>query len=342
MKATKLPSGHWRIRICIGTNEAGKRVWKSFTGEDKRTVEYQAAKFQIEHREQEAAIDRASFDAKTASLIQEKMPVLSPATTRGYNAARKWFAKNASWFSDKNLYSVTSSDLQSIVDLLANSGLSPKTVRNYFAVVTNVLSSSNICLKSPKLPQKERPKYSIPSEETVKTVIRLAIGTPLEVPILLAAFGPLRRGEICALTQDDIHGNVIHVCKDIVRSADGEWITKPPKSFSSDRYIEMPPFVIDRINEQKCIWDSRRNPDCLTQSFKRFLVRNKIQPFRFHDLRHFCCSYLHGINVPDIYIMSRSGHSTNAVLREVYTHTLQNQSKVETEKILTEFTKIGS
>lgn len=39
-------------------------------------------------------------------------------------------------------------------------------------------------------------------------------------------------------------------------------------------------------------------------------------------------------------IMQRSGHSTSSTLRQIYTHTLQDQSQKETERILNGFKEI--
>ena len=233
------------------------------------------------------------------------------------------------------IYSVSTTDLQRLVDNLVRRGLSAKTIRNYYGFVSVVLNDAGVLLKAPRLPQKERPMLNIPDEETVRKVLEAAKGSEIEIPILLAAFGPLRRGEICALTMDDINANVIHVCKDMVRTDGHSWVVKVPKTYSSDRYIPMPDNVIQLIREKGCITDL--TPDGISKRFKRLLKKNDIPNFRFHDLRHFCCSYLHGMNVPDIYIMKRSGHSTTNTLRQIYTHTLQDQSKAETARILERF-----
>ena len=75
------------------------------------------------------------------------------------------------------------------------------------------------------------PHLYIPSDEDVKQLIGAAKGTEMELPILLAAFGPMRRGEIAALTIDNIHGNTVHVCVNMVRTENhNEWIVKTPKS----------------------------------------------------------------------------------------------------------------
>ena len=61
----------------------------------------------------------------------------------------------------------------------------------------------------------------------MKQLIGAAKGTEMELPILLAAFGPMRRGEIAALTIDNIHGNTVHVCVNMVRTENhNEWIVK--------------------------------------------------------------------------------------------------------------------
>ena len=193
----------------------------------------------------------------------------------------------------------------------------------------------NFIKKIPSISGGNRAKY-LNDETTVLHVIDLVRGTDLELPVLLAAFGPMRRGEICALRISDIKGNVIHVQRDLVLSPSKEWVEKPPKTLTSDRYITMPSHVMERIRAAVPAKDGRLidyNPNQLTDKFRRMLARNHIQAFRFHDLRHFCCSYLHGMGVPDIYIMQRSGHATSATLRQVYTHTLQDQSAIQTAAI---------
>ena len=100
----------------------------------------------------------------------------------------------------------------------------------------------------------------------------------------LAAYGTLRRSEICALDASDISGNVIHVHAAMVLDENNNWITKVPKTKSSDRYINMPDFVIDLLpSEGKIV---KINPNELTQRFINAIDRLQIPKFRFHDLRH--------------------------------------------------------
>lgn len=329
MKAVKLPSGNYRCRVEIGKSADGHRQWKSFTGPNKRLVEAQASAFALANKNAESG----SFARYSQAYLRSRAATASPATIRSYIAVDKRL-RSYPWFYEMNVSAISQDDIQELIDELTED-LSPKTVRNYWGYIHAILDGAGVVTRSPWLPQRRRTALNIPDEETVMRVIKLAEGTDLEVPIMLAAFGPLRRGEICGLTLDDIKGNRIHVRRDVVKNSDGEWVTKPPKTESSDRYIDMPPKVIAIIKKQGYVY--KHNPNVLTDQFRKLLKRNGIEHFRFHDLRHFCCSYLHAMNVADVYIMQRTGHATNATLRNVYTHTLQNQSKTETARIIERF-----
>lgn len=335
MKATKLPSGNYRCRVEIGRDSSGKRIWKSITGPNKRAVEAEAAAFAVTHT---PVSDKGSFRHAADTYIASRRAVLSPSTIRDYVSRSRHLEEYCPWLYQMPTYSITTRELQRAVDVLVEHGLAPKSIRNYYGFVSVVLDNSGISVRAPRLPQQERPKLNVPDEETVRLILDAAKGTELEIPIMLAAFGPLRRGEICALSLDDIDGNVIHVHSDMVQDTNHKWIIKPPKTYTSDRYIPMPEAVINAINAQGYV--TKLNPNQLSTQFRRLLAKTKIPAFRFHDLRHFCCSYLHGLNVPDIYIMQRSGHATTYTLRQIYTHTLQNQSKTETAKILASFDTI--
>lgn len=90
-------------------------------------------------------------------------------------------------------------------------------------------------------------RSSVPSDEDVQALLDLIKRTDLEIPVLLAASGPMRRGEICALNSDHIKGNTVHVEFNMVNDDNGNWIIKRPKSYAGDRYIEFPDFVIAKL-----------------------------------------------------------------------------------------------
>lgn len=335
MKVTKLPSGNYRCRVYVGKDASGKKMWKSITGPDKKRVVLEASKFSVERDASAPVVDTASFKHAADTFLGSHESVLSPSTYRAYKCFLRIYESKLPLFCEKSIYTISTADLQMVVDFFVRQGLKPKTIRNYYGFVSAVLVNAGINVRPPRLPQKERPEIYIPDEATVRKLLQIVEGTELEIPVMLAAFGPLRRGEICALSMDDIKDGVCHVHHDLAQNADGEWVMKAPKTYSSDRYIELPDFVADVIKRNGSITDL--TPDQISWKFADVLEQNGLPHFRFHSLRHFCISYLHSIGIPDVYIMQRSGHSTATVLRNVYTHTLQDRSKTETEKILGKF-----
>lgn len=55
--------------------------------------------------------------------------------------------------------------------------------------------------------------------------------------------------------------------------------------------------------------------------------------FRFHDLRHYCASIMHAIGIPDQYIMSRGGWSSDNVMKAVYRNVIDLENVRQNKKI---------
>ena len=54
--------------------------------------------------------------------------------------------------------------------------------------------------------------------------------------------------------------------------------------------------------------------------------------FRFHDLRHYCASIMHAIGIPDQYIMSRGGWSSDNVMKAVYRNVIDLENVRQNKK----------
>lgn len=333
MKARKLPSGMWHVSAYVGKDANGKEIRKSFTGPDKKKVLRDAAAFVDEHRRVPDA--SCSFGSAAGQFLELRASVLSPSTMRGYTFVSGQIKTRALWFWNTKIYSIGSDDLQKLVDLLARSGLSPKTIKNYTGFISTVLQSKQIRMPVVNMPQRIRPELKVPDIFTVRRTLEAAKENPeLWICCMLAATGPLRRGEIAALDMEDIDfsTNVIHVCRDMVMGPDKQYHLKPPKTPSSDRYLIMPEEVITAIQKQGYV--TNWTPKQIYNKFNWMLQKNGIPHYRFHDLRHFCVSYLKAMGIEDLYIAQRTGHADYAVLRNVYAHTLQDHKKSVDEKIL--------
>lgn len=182
------------------------------------------------------------------------------------------------------------------------------------------------------MPRRVRPELNIPDEATIKELYKAAEGTPLEVPILLASIGAMRRGEIVAATLDDIKDGYIHIHRAAALNDRQEQIIKEyPKTEGSDRYILLPDAVIQKIMKQGCVCSVGLT--YISTMFPRLLRKVGIQHFRFHDLRHAFVSIAHAAGLPDAYIMERGGWSTTYTMTNVYRHTLTEDRKKQNEKV---------
>lgn len=332
-KAKKLPSGNWRVQASKTIN--GKLVKKSFTSQNKKEAEYLATQWQVEI-EEENAVENITLEQAYDKYIKMKNTVLSPSTIRGYEALKR---NTFSEIMNFPILKITQSMIQIEVNKLAVD-YSPKYVRNAYGLLNAVLKVFRLDLTlNITLPQKKKPKLYIPDDKDIKILLNAVKGQRIEIPILLAAFGPMRRSEICALTSNDINGNIISVNKSMVMGDDKEWHIKAPKTYSSYRNIEYPDFVIKRLQGiHGNLTDM--TPSAITDAFQKILKKHNLPSFRFHDLRHYAVSTLHAINVPDKYIMARGGWATNHTMNNVYNHILQSKLDELTEKITTHFKSV--
>lgn len=339
-KAKKLPSGSWRVQVYSHTEETikpdgsvlTKRIYKSFTCSDpspkgKRTVEKEAAAWAVD---KELTNKQCSLTYREAldNYIQTRSAVLSPSTIREYKRSGRSDMQGIMY---KKLCDITQEEIQKEINREALSH-SPKSVRNMHGLLSAVLNvyRPDFALHT-DLPKRIRPNLYVPSDKDVKLLMQAVADTPMELPVLLAAFGPMRRGEICALDAGHIKGNIVHVEFSMALNDKNEWVIKSPKSYAGDRYIEYPNFVMEKM-KGKIGRIVSLTPSQISDRFINILKKSNIPHFRFHDLRHYSASIQHALGVPDAYIMKRGGWGNDAILKSVYRHVLEEETKTMNAK----------
>lgn len=327
-KKNQLPSGSFRVQVYDYTDVDGKKHYKSFTAPTKKQAQALAQEWKANKNNKEP--ENLTVHDAIGKYLDVKRTVLSPSTVRGYEGLqRNYFSDD---FGLRKLDDLTNPIIQLwISDLSAR--LSPKTVRNAYALLTAALDMFHPDFHvQATLPAKKRPELYCPSDDDVKKLLEHIKGTELEIAVLLAAFGPLRRGEICALTDQDIHGNVITVNKSMVQGPDKQWYIKQPKTYGSYREIEFPDFVIKRLSgiKGRII---KTNPTRITGRFIKAIESTDIPRFRFHDLRHYSASIMHAIGVPDQYILQRGGWISDNVMKNVYRNVIDMEASKQNKKI---------
>lgn len=333
--AKKLKSGSWRCLVydCM---EDRKRKYKSFTAPTKKEAEHKATQYLMEKDEKKKVKSNENlFREELEKYIIAKEAVLSPSTIRGYRNIQKMLSEKYSAFCSMKLSRISQDDVQAVISDLSKTK-SPKTVRNYHGLISSVIGP-NLVLNT-TMPQKVQPDLYVPSDGEIQALVNAVRDTELEIPVLLGAFCMMRRGEICGLSMDDIRGNTIHVHHSLVLGTDKKWHLKAPKTETSDRYIEAPGFVTDRIRELGYI--TNLNPHSITIMFQRVLERNNIIHFRFHDLRHYSASIRHALGIPDAYIMADGGWRSDKVLKSVYRHAMNDRKKEMSDKANSHFSEL--
>lgn len=332
-KAKKLPSGSWRALVYAG-EEDGKRRYKSFTAPTKKEAEFLAAQYALERKERE----NGSMTVQQAldRYIDAKEGVLSPSTLRQYRASAR---RDLARLRPIKLENLTQELIQQEISREAETH-SPKSVRNMHGLLSAALSmfAPEFILRT-TLPQKKKPQYTTPSEDDVKKLLSLVEGTKMEIPVLLASAGSLRRSEVSAITQADVSDLGLSVCKAMVQDAEGKWVIKQPKTNAGYRFVPLPPQIISKLREAgdpPC----PLNPEQITKGLHRVLKANGLPLFRFHDLRHYYASTLHALGVPDKYIMLYGGWESEAVLHSVYEHTLAEKRKSTQEIVVEHFSNV--
>lgn len=344
--ARKLPSGSWRCQVFSHFEEIQqpdgtvkkKRIYKSFTCNDPKN----SGKKKAEAMATAWALDKQTYvqsGSKSISnliddYISSKTNVLSPTTLTSYRSLKKNLFTD---ILDLKIDALENDAVQKWINSISVNH-SPKTVRNAFGLLTATLDMyypSKIIRV--QLPQKKRTNIYTPSDRDIWALLDyFSDDIEMTKAIYLAAFGTLRRSEICALTSDDVSGRKIYVNKACVKINKDAWCIKTTKTLSSTRSVILPQFVIDLFPKNGKIVNVE-HPDIISGRFIKAMRKLNLPHFRFHDLRHYSASIMHAINIPDQYIMQRGGWSSDRTLKDIYRGTLDDYQDKYTDMTIKYF-----
>ena len=313
MKIEKLPSGSYRIRKMY----KGQIYTVVFDRKPTQKEAMQAMARELD-RVQEKRTSMTFRDA-AREYIESKRNVLSPATIRGY---KSYMGSLSEELAEKNVHDITALDVQSEINRLSREH-SPKTVRNYHGFISAVLGVFYPGLKiCTTLPQKLKNEPYIPSDEDVKRILAYARDTRYEIPLILACYG-LRRSEICALSADDLDGDIIRIDKAKVLGEESRWVQKTTKTVSSTREIAIPMEIADKIRKQGYIYEG--HPNSITLYLGKIEDELGIPHFSLHKLRHYFASKMSALHIPEADILKMGGWETDHVMKSVYRHSMASK-----------------
>lgn len=321
MKAEKVSENTYRVRKTY----KGKRydVYLDHEPDDKEMMEVVLDKL----NSGEFGAIKGTFESYCDKYIELKRNVISPSTIAGYKKLKRYISEE---LKSKKILSVTQVDVQNEINSFAV-GHSPKYVRNLHGFISAVLKTFRPTMTiHTTLPQKKKYTHILPTTEGVKKILDASKGTPYHIPFQLAILG-MRRSEICAVTIDDVNGNILTIDKASVYDEDYKLITKDTKTSESTREIYLPDCLVAEIKEAGTIFDFK--PQALTRALHRYQDKLGLERFRLHDFRGYFASYAHSQGIPDVYILKMGGWKTDFVMKSVYRDALKEKNQKMQRKI---------
>lgn len=266
-----------------------------------------------------------SFASAYQNYIDSRSNILSPATIRGYSSIYKNIPEA---FKQMSIYDIDGRTVQALInDYAGGKSLkngctekqrSAKSVRNMNGLIVSVLKMARPeAIIKTALPQKEKKSIYVPSDSDVKAILEEAKGTKYEIPLLLATYG-LRRGEIAALTIEDLtDNNELTINKDKIQNANKEWIVKQiPKTEESNRKIYLDDRTANLIRENGGVYEG--HPELIYRFLTNAQKKLEIPAFPLHMLRHYFASATHEMGLSDADIMAMGGWKTDHIMKTVY------------------------
>lgn len=368
----------YRLQVSMGTDFKGDPIrytktvhCKSDTQADKELAKFYAECEAGEHG-QSQSITLAAFADKWMKEYAEKN--LKKATISMYRGTIKRYIKDS--IGVNQLGKVKVLQVQQWLNYLQDEKqISQKTIRNSFFLLNNIFQyamkwsyvKSNPC-ELATLSARNRKEAGYYTNDEVITLLDKLASLPkeklyLRIGIMLTLFTGMRKGELMGLTWEDVDFDActLSINKTRQYTPDFGSYTDTPKTRTSVRTVSFPPECADLLRKLRLQQEERRlaignkwegsefiflndfgSPMCangFSKLFKSFLESSELRVITFHQLRHTHASLLRYLNVDEMQISRRLGHSDLSTTRNIYTHLFANTDQSVSEKISETFLK---
>lgn len=265
-----------------------------------------------------------------------------------------------------NVSLIDTSVLQGFVtDKLSNErvdnggGLSEKTLTDIMMILKNVLNYSKSngelvnCDFSQIAIKKKYQEMRVLSKDEERSLNKVLFKNLdiYKLGVLICLYTGIRIGELCALQWKNISfsDKTIKIEKTMQRLQCGEnaeyktkVIISDPKSFSSNRVIPLPDFLIDELKKYRgedksfvlAVEDKQyTEPRTMQNHFKKYIAEAKIEEANFHSLRH---TFATRCVEADFEIKSLSeilGHSSVKITLDKYVHVTMQMKRDNMAKV---------
>lgn len=288
--------------------------------------------------------------------------------------------------SDIKINELCAADIQRYYNNLIKKGATAYTVRQIHRLINpfiRYLYDNDIIIKdftrAIQLP-KENEKTKMEKADKInpftleeqKKFVQIIKGHIYEVLFLTALYSGLRRGEILALTWDDINFDECYIdvnkttsrVKSVSEEGRGESraIVQTPKTKGSIRKVNIPVSLVNILRKYKIkqaetilksngryennnlVFTNRRgrylSPSHVVGKLKEVLADNGMESRRFHDLRHTYATRLFELGESPKKVQTLLGHSNISITLNTYTHVLDDEKGKTVSKLEILFNEI--
>ena len=341
MAGSKRQTGknRWRLEYMYEGERDSQYVSASSPSDADKQLAFFVASIEKGEYSKESSITFVEF----AQLFLDKYakPNLSDTTVRDYkHRLNKYILEE---IGNKKLTSIRRLHIQEFANkLFEEYNLSSKTIKNYIKLISAILNKAvewdfiqtNVADKVtiPKNYNKPKEKVVLYSYDEINQFIDVLDSlndTELKMAIYTSFYTGARRGEVLALTFNDINFDrcTIDFNKSKINTAGGTKI-KDTKT-SKPRLFYVPKSYIDKIKQYYVYLNNpakntelfKMHPDTYTKKFESFLKNNNLRKINLKDLRALNESILINQGIDIVLAAKRLGHlpstATNYYLDQI-------------------------
>lgn len=360
MPGTKRKRGKdsWLLEVTIGTDFRGKPNRYS------RTVHCKSEK------QAERELARFYTECESGKVNKQDGTKLSAFAETWYTECAERFYKKSAlnsartakdvWIipviGGKKVAKLSRMDVQGWINHMTDSGLSPKTVRNYYSTLRSIMNYAvdmglieDTPCRNIRLPKKIKREAEYYNADEVKKLLEATVElSPTELKfraaVLVFLFGGIRKAELLGLNWEDVdfEENTIHIHRERLIGRGIGIYEDTPKTQKSARYIKLPAEVMAELRKLRTQQLERRislgpkygdspavfcndtgqplYPQVLQRWFSAFTDSVGLPHLGLHGLRHTHTSMLSSMNIDRKQISERLGHSELSTTMNIYTH----------------------
>lgn len=340
--------GRWEARIPLGTDEHGKRKYRSYYGKTREEAEYKMLIAQ-QNTPDEYAVTEMTVRELTAEWFRSAQIRLKESTIANYRMKLEKHILPA--FGGLQCCLLKAKAIYAFIEDKMKSGLSARYISDIIVLLKSIYryASREYHIRNimdgiilPKCQKSEPEMLSSEQQEQLKSYIT-ANQNLTTMGVALSLYTGIRIGELCALQWGDIdfEKRTLTVRKTIqrVQIPDGNKRTKlvitAPKSSSSVREIPIPECLLGILrqfqSQSDCYVLSGKckpvEPRTMQYRFAKLLDNADLPSVHFHSLRHAFASGCIALGFDVKTLSEILGHSSIELTLNRYVHSSMERKR---------------